>query len=154
MSPEPSPTRNARLAAVAGAGLSVALFLAALAPEAVRYERVEHVGIMMAVLGPMGIMFGQVGWYANPFALLSLFLCFFARRGASIAAFVTAAIAFLIGATSWYTLSHGEMIGRNEGETAGDFVSFGPAIFLWTASLLVVFGTSAASVWLSPSGKK
>jgi len=118
--------------------VSLALFGLSLGFDAVRYERVTHDGLLMLLLGWMGVLALQVGWWANPLLLVGHGLLAFARgpRGAR-AAVVVLSIAVVLAVSSFVTLRTQDMIGRNEGELAGDFERFEPAIFLWVGSILV-----------------
>ncbi len=117
---------------------SFALFVASLPFDAAVYERVAHGGFMMLAVGWMGLLMLHVGWCANPILFLAwLTFAFGKKRGTRIVSVVLFSLATLFAASSYFTLAKLEMIGENEGALAGDFDHFGPAIFLWTASIVV-----------------
>ena len=117
--------------------LAVVLFAASIGPDAAVYERVAHSGGFMLALGWFGPLTLHFGWYANPLLLVSWLMLPFARsRGLRLTNVILASFALLLGLSSYLTLEVCGMIGRNEGETAGDLLSFGPAIFLWTGAIV------------------
>lgn len=118
--------------------LSVALFAASLPFDAAVYERVAHGGFFMLVMGWMGLTMLHVGWCANPILFIGwLTFAFGKKRGTRVVSVVLFSLATVFALTSYATLATVGMIGRNEGEMAGDLQSFGPSIFLWTASIVV-----------------
>ncbi len=118
--------------------LSIGCFVASLPLDAAVYERVAHGGFFMLVMGWMGLLMFHVGWCANPLLFGGwISLAFAKRRTGRLVTIVLFGLALLFAVTSYFTLDQLEMIGRNEGETAGELESFGPAIFLWTTSIAI-----------------
>lgn len=127
----------------------VALFAASLAFDAAQYEVVTKSStelLLLGWLGPMGLHFG---WYANLLLPAAWVLSLVLKRPVSLIAIVLGAGTLLIGLTSFYTLSELSMIGRHEGETAGELIRFLPGIYLWTASLATGLASGVASLVLA-----
>lgn len=117
---------------------SFGLFVLSLPFDAAVYERVAHGGWFMLLMGWMGLMMFHLGWCANPLLFVAwLTFAFGKRRGVRITSVALFSVATLFALSSFVTLGSLEMIGRNEGEMAGDLDHFGPSIFLWTASIVV-----------------
>lgn len=118
--------------------LSVGFFMASLPLDAAVYERATHGGWFMLVMGWMGLLTFHVGWCANPLLFFGwIGLAFARKRSGRLITLVFFALSLLFAVTSYFTLQLIDMIGRNEGSTAGDLEHFGPAIFLWTVSIVI-----------------
>jgi len=118
--------------------LSIGCFVASLPLDAAVYERTTHGGWFMLLMGWMGLLMFHVGWCANPLIFGGwISLAFAKRRAGRLITLVFFGLALLFAVTSYFTLAQIEMVGRNEGELAGDLDHFGPAIFLWTASICI-----------------
>jgi hypothetical protein len=108
MAPTIDRTSPARKNSASNVLLVVALltYLAALALPAYRtgYEEVRqvHYGLEALILGPIGLLYGQVSWFANPFLLAALSARMRSTRRSAVALALIALAtgsSFLLGKT-------------------------------------------------------
>lgn len=97
--------------------------------------------VEMLLLGWLGPIAFQVGWYGNPLLLVSWILTG-TGRGA-IANVVCAGLATMLAASSFVTLPLWSIFGRNEGESA-TLASPGLGMCLWFLSFCVALGAAMA----------
>lgn len=130
----------------AGVFVAAATFVASLPFDAVRYASFTYPAVNMLALGWLGPFCGQAGWFGNPLLWLAWALLLAPWRASSWVALALALAATLVAATSFYTLVAFDMMGANEATSAGPFVGFGPAIWLWFASFLVTDAVALVAV--------
>ncbi len=152
-SPDVSPLVG-RLLVAAVIALGVVLFGVSLAFDAARFEVVDKSSFEMLTIGWMGPLGMHFGWYANLVLPLPWIFSLVLRRWAAVVAIASSLVCLVIGLSSFYTLSAFSVIGRNEGEMAGDLVSFAPGIYLWTGSLMTGLLAGVASLALAQLSAK
>ena len=102
-------------------------------------------GAHVLLIGWLGVLKGQFGWFANPLWLISM-ICLLLRL--RITTIVVAFLAVLVGFTSLSLI--GTEIPKNEAGVGGSLIvsSFGPAWNVWLSALATP-GISA--IWLKKS---
>jgi hypothetical protein len=121
--------------AVLLAAPSIVLFVASVFFDVLVFDDHTLSAGKVIVFGWMGIVDLQVGWLANPLVVLGWVLLFLRPQRRSSVPTILAGAALCLGVTSFYTLSYLPVNPFPNGvDHVYRFESFGPAIYLWTAS--------------------